>query len=70
MNASQDATLTFQLQPSPFGHVGVFPSSRLLAVDRARVAAAQRKLDRPPRVLNLFAYTAAAPWLRGAGLRS
>jgi 23S rRNA (cytosine1962-C5)-methyltransferase len=54
----QAATLTFQLQPSPFGHVGVFPEQAECWQWIAReVAAAQRKLDRPLRVLNLFAYT-------------
>ncbi len=52
------STITFQLQPSPFGHVGVFPEQaecwRWIA---RQVSGAQQRLGRPPRVLNLFAYT-------------
>jgi 23S rRNA (cytosine1962-C5)-methyltransferase len=50
--------LTFALQPSPFGHVGVFPEQfanwQWLARHLPRITA---QLGRPPRVLNLFAYT-------------
>ncbi len=53
-------SLTFELKPTPFGHVGIFPEqaenwawlSELIA---NRVAAGQ-----PVRMLNLFAYTGAA----------
>jgi len=53
-----ECPLTFQLQLSPFGHVGVFPEQRenwrwiVRQVRRGR-----QRLGRPPRVLNLFAYT-------------
>ncbi len=51
-------SLTFQLQPSPFGHVGVFAEQVECWQWIARqVSTARRRLDRPPRVLNLFAYT-------------
>jgi 23S rRNA (cytosine1962-C5)-methyltransferase len=53
-----DVGLTFHLQPSPFGHVGVFPEQR----DNwswivRQIARAQASLGRPLKVLNLFAYT-------------
>ena len=52
------ATLTFELHPSPFGHVGVFPEQQAnwnwIA---AQITKSQAKLSRPLRVLNLFAYT-------------
>jgi 23S rRNA (cytosine1962-C5)-methyltransferase len=50
--------LTFLLQPSPFGHVGVFAEQadcwRWIV---RQVGAARQRLGRPPQVLNLFAYT-------------
>ena len=53
-----DLPLTFRLQPSPFGHVGVFPEQRDNWAWIARqVARARTGLDRQLRVLNLFAYT-------------
>ena len=53
-----DVGLTFRLQPSPFGHVGVFAEQRDNWAWIARqVSKAQAALRRPPKVLNLFAYT-------------
>jgi 23S rRNA (cytosine1962-C5)-methyltransferase len=50
--------LTFRLQPSPFGHVGVFPEQRDNWAWIARqTKKSQAKLGRPLKVLNLFAYT-------------
>ena len=46
--------VTFELRPSPFGHVGVFPEQ---ATQWAWIANKIRKANRPLRVLNLFAYT-------------
>jgi 23S rRNA (cytosine1962-C5)-methyltransferase len=50
--------ISFQLQPSPFGHVGVFPEQHenwnWIARHVNRIHAA---LGRTVRVLNLFAYT-------------
>jgi len=49
---------TFQVQATGFGHLGVFPEQRESwgwIGDRVRALAAV--LGRPPRVLNLFAYT-------------
>jgi 23S rRNA (cytosine1962-C5)-methyltransferase len=49
---------TFQLQASPFGHVGVFPEQRACWEWIAlQIAKPQAVGDRPLRVLNLFAYT-------------
>jgi 23S rRNA (cytosine1962-C5)-methyltransferase len=53
-----DFTLAFQLQPSPFGHVGVFPEQRANWEWIARqTAKSQAAGGRRLRVLNLFAYT-------------
>jgi 23S rRNA (cytosine1962-C5)-methyltransferase len=54
----QTAKITFQLHPSPFGHVGVFPEQHENWHWTARQSA-KRLADtkRPLRVLNLFAYT-------------
>lgn len=50
--------LTFRLQLTPFGHVGIFPEQHANWVwIIERCAAARLALERPPRVLNLFAYT-------------
>lgn len=50
--------LTFQLQASPFGHVGVFPEQRENWKWIARqVRKTHAALNRPLKVLNLFAYT-------------
>lgn len=50
--------LTFRLQLSPFGHVGIFPEQQanwFWIIQRC--AAARLALERAPRVLNLFGYT-------------
>ena len=49
----------FQLRPTAFGHVGVFPeqASNLLWIKRQVKRCVEARPDRPPRVLNLFAYT-------------
>jgi 23S rRNA (cytosine1962-C5)-methyltransferase len=53
--------LVFQLQPSPFGHVGVFPEQAACWQWTVRqVETARQRLGRPPRVLNLFAYTGSS----------
>lgn len=52
------APLTFLIQATGFGHLGLFPEQREgwgWIADRVRKAAGA--LGRPPRVLNLFAYT-------------
>jgi 23S rRNA (cytosine1962-C5)-methyltransferase len=57
-NEASSVKLTFELQHSPFGHVGVFPEQRICwdwIVRRA--AKPQAAVGRPLRVLNLFAYT-------------
>jgi 23S rRNA (cytosine1962-C5)-methyltransferase len=55
---SHDRTLSFQLQASPFGHVGVFPEQHMCWDWIARqVAKLQATRVRRLRVLNLFAYT-------------
>lgn len=55
---SGDARFRLQLEALPSGQVGVFPEQRENWNWIARqVAKAQSKLDRPLRVLNLFAYT-------------
>ncbi len=54
----QPAPLTFELQPSSFGHVGVFPEQRENWQWIARqVSKPQVNRGRPLHVLNLFAYT-------------
>jgi 23S rRNA (cytosine1962-C5)-methyltransferase len=53
-----DATFRLQLDALPSGQVGVFPEQRDNWNWIARqVARSQQQLQRPPRVLNLFAYT-------------
>ncbi|MCI0335481.1 MAG: class I SAM-dependent methyltransferase [Planctomycetes bacterium] len=53
-----DAPFRLQLEALPSGQVGVFPEQRenwdWIA---GQITKAKSKLDRPPRVLNLFAYT-------------
>lgn len=49
-----DAALRFELRPSPFGHVGVFPEQ---FANWQWIAEQVRRGAEPPRVLNLFAYT-------------
>jgi 23S rRNA (cytosine1962-C5)-methyltransferase len=52
------SAITFQLQVSPFGHIGVFPEQHENWEWIARrVGKAQVTLGRPLKVLNLFAYT-------------
>ncbi|MDA1051669.1 MAG: class I SAM-dependent methyltransferase [Planctomycetota bacterium] len=46
--------LVFELQPTPFGHVGVFPEQ---AANWDWIAKQVARESRPLRVLNLFAYT-------------
>jgi 23S rRNA (cytosine1962-C5)-methyltransferase len=48
------AELTFELQATPFGHVGVFPEQ---AANWDWIAKQVTRASRPLRVLNLFAYT-------------
>jgi len=62
------APLTFLIQATGFGHLGLFPEQREgwgWIADRVREAAA--RLERPPRVLNLFAYTGTATVYAAAG---
>jgi 23S rRNA (cytosine1962-C5)-methyltransferase len=49
--------LIFELRPTPFGHVGLFPEQ---AENWDWLAEKARQADRPIRVLNLFAYTGGA----------
>jgi 23S rRNA (cytosine1962-C5)-methyltransferase len=53
--------LRFQLQASPFGHVGVFPEQRenwnWIARQICKHAKPEEEIGLPLRVLNLFAYT-------------
>jgi 23S rRNA (cytosine1962-C5)-methyltransferase len=50
--------INFQLQPSPFGHVGVFPEQHVSWNWIARqVARTRSAIGKTVRVLNLFAYT-------------
>lgn len=46
--------LVFELRPTPFGHLGVFPEQ---AVNWEWIAKQVTRASRPLRVLNLFAYT-------------
>lgn len=61
LGESSNVAVTFQLQSSPFGHIGVFPEQRenweWIAT---QVKRAGQRLGRAPRVLNLFAYTGAS----------
>ena len=50
-------SLTFELRPTPFGHVGLFPEQ---AENWDWLAERTRQADKPIRVLNLFAYTGGA----------
>ncbi len=55
--AFAEVALSFCLQPSPFGHVGVFPEQRENWAWISRRVSAKPRAARPLRVLNLFAYT-------------
>ena len=46
--------LSFELKPTPFGHLGLFPEQ---AVNWDWITKQVRALPAPPTVLNLFAYT-------------
>jgi len=50
-------SLAFELQPTPFGHVGLFPEQ---AENWDWLAARVRQAGAPLKVLNLFAYTGGA----------
>jgi 23S rRNA (cytosine1962-C5)-methyltransferase len=50
----QHGTVTFELKPTPFGHVGLFPEQ---AENWDWIAEQVRRARRPLKVLNLFAYT-------------
>ena len=51
-------SLTFELKRTDFGHVGLFPEqAENWDWLRDQVAALGRRIARPPKVLNLFAYT-------------
>ena len=50
----QHADATFELSPTPFGHLGIFPEQ---AGNWDWIAERVRRCSQPPRVLNLFAYT-------------
>jgi 23S rRNA (cytosine1962-C5)-methyltransferase len=53
-----DVVISFQLQASPFGHVGVFPEQQgNWSWIIRQVSRLQSTLGRAARVLNLFAYT-------------
>jgi len=56
--------LNFEVQPTDFGHVGIFPEHfrawRWMAALRSRLLAGSEPLS----VLNLFAYSGGATWLR------
>jgi 23S rRNA (cytosine1962-C5)-methyltransferase len=62
-----DHKLSFQLQASPFGHVGVFPEQHVcwewIALQVAKPQAAR---ERSLRVLNLFAYTGGSTFAAAA----
>lgn len=47
-------TLRFDLRPTPFGHIGVFPEQ---AENWEWIESQVRRSNRPLKVLNLFAYT-------------
>lgn len=50
--------LAFLVKPTGFGHLGVFPEQRdTWGWIGTRVADLGKRLERPPEVLNLFAYT-------------
>ena len=65
-HAAPDFTL--ELKGSPFGHLGVFPEQ---SANWGRIfslcTAGEKKLGRPLRVLNLFAYTGASSLAAAAG---
>jgi 23S rRNA (cytosine1962-C5)-methyltransferase len=50
----QHAAVTFELSPTPFGHLGIFPEQ---AGNWDWIADQVRRCGGQPRVLNLFAYT-------------
>jgi 23S rRNA (cytosine1962-C5)-methyltransferase len=50
----QHADVTFELRPTPFGHLGIFPEQ---AGNWDWIAERVRRCGGRPRVLNLFAYT-------------
>lgn len=50
----QHAHATFELRPTPFGHIGVFPEQ---AANWDWIAKQVRRHGDRPKVLNLFAYT-------------
>ena len=46
--------IVFQIKPTPFGHLGVFPEQ---AANWDEIESRIRAADRPLKILNLFAYT-------------
>jgi 23S rRNA (cytosine1962-C5)-methyltransferase len=50
----QHGRLVFELRPTPFGHIGVFPEQ---ATNWDWITKQVARVSRPLRVLNLFAYT-------------
>ncbi|QDU93065.1 class I SAM-dependent methyltransferase [Lignipirellula cremea] len=53
--------LTFELKPTPFGHVGLFPEhAQFWPWLHAQIQSSSKTSVQPPKVLNLFAYTGAA----------
>ncbi|MEX0586769.1 MAG: class I SAM-dependent methyltransferase, partial [Pirellulales bacterium] len=62
-----EIVLTFRLQPSPFGHVGVFPEQREnWSWITRQISKSQASFGRPLRVLNLFAYTGGSTLVAAA----
>ncbi len=55
---ARHGSFVFELKPTPFGHLGLFPEQQeqwsWIRDEIAKITAAS---GRPPRVLNLFAYT-------------
>ena len=49
--------LQFEIKPTPFGHVGLFPEQ---AANWAWIDAQIRQAGKPLKILNLFAYTGAS----------
>jgi len=55
--------LQFDLRPSPFGHLGIFPEQ---AENWDWIASQVRRANRPLKVLNLFAYTGGSTLVAAA----
>ena len=64
----ENAALVLELKGSPFGHLGVFPEqSRNWDAIAAACRDGKKRLGRPLRVLNLFAYTGGSSLAAASG---